>query len=121
MTSSFCSLRLCLPFASALLLAGCCDAPVAQPEAPSKVRVVKAPPHPRELREKHMQQTWAGQPYKNLLQAYGSPRLVMSIPARSSDSSVAVYERLDTTTDCIDAFTVVKHNGTQVVQAYFCR
>ena len=46
--------------------------------------------------------------------------MIMTIPARAWNHSVMVYEGLDTTSDCIDAFTVVNY-GQPVVNDYFCR
>jgi hypothetical protein len=74
----------------------------------------------RDQREKAMKSSWNGRPYQELVQAYGAPRIVMNIPARPPRFSVVVFERLDSTTDCIDAFTV-EQDDMAVVNDYFCR
>lgn len=114
MVPNFWSLRLFIALVGALLLGACGELPVAQRDG------MHAGSYSRELREKAMKSSWNGRPYHELVQAFGAPRLVMNIPARPSRFSVVVYERLDTTTDCIDAFTVVQ-DTTPVVNDYFCR
>lgn len=108
-----CSLRL-LPLAGALLLGACSPMPAAQPDNRQAVT------HFRDQREKVMKSTWVGHPYEDLVQVFGAPRMIMTIPARAWNHSVMVYEGLDTTSDCIDAFTVV-NNDLPVVNDYFCR
>ena len=114
MVPNFWSLRLPAALAGALLLGACGELPVEQRDGRQAIS------YSRDLREKAMKSSWNGRPYKELVQAFGAPRLVMNIPARPSRFSVVVYERLDTTTDCIDAFTVVQ-DTLPVVNDYFCR
>lgn len=73
MASRFCSWRLSLPLACALL-GGCSGVPIMQPHSPHAV--VSA----RELREKEMHLTFVGHSYQNLLQALGAPGTTMNIP-----------------------------------------
>ena len=113
MMSSFCVLRLYLPLAGALLLGGCFGILNTQPSSGHAVE------DPRIVREKLMQLVWAGQPYEDLIAEYGPPRNTMPIASRRV--SIVMYEGLDPVSKCIDTFTVVKHHGIQVIQAYFCR
>jgi hypothetical protein len=114
MVPNFWSLRLPIALVGALLLGACSGLPFEQRDG------LHASSQSRDLRERSMKSSWSGRPYQELVQAYGAPRLVMNIPARPPRFSVVVYERLDTTTDCIDAFTVVQ-DATPVVNDYFCR
>jgi hypothetical protein len=114
MVPNFSSLRLPIALVGALLLGACVALPFEQRDG------LHASSHSRDQRERSMRSSWSGRPYQELVQAYGAPRLVMNIPARPARFSVVVYERLDTTTDCIDAFTVVQDN-LPVVNDYFCR
>jgi hypothetical protein len=115
MGSRYRSLQLCLSLAFGLLLAGCAGTPVGKADAMPTVEYM------RELREKEMVMTWAGQPYKDLVQVFGEPQMVMSLPSnRPWKASVVVYEGLDPASDCIDAFTVM-HGEKAVVENYFCR
>lgn len=115
MVLNFSSLRLPAALVGALLLLGACYGLPLEPRDG-----LHASWHSRDQRERAMKLSWNGRPYRELVQAYGAPRLVMNIPARPSSFSVVVFERLDSTTDCIDAFTVVQ--GTlPVVNDYFCR
>lgn len=98
----------------ALLLTACAGLSVKQRDSP------RAGSYSRDHRERAMKSSWSGRPYKDLVQAYGAPRLVMNIPARPARFSVVVYERLDTTSDCIDAFTLM-NDSTPVIDDYFCR
>ena len=113
MTSRFCAWRLHLPLAGALLLGGCFGILNTQPSSGHAVE------DPRIVREKLMQLVWAGQPYEDLIAEYGPPRNTMPIASRRV--SIVMYEGLDPVSKCIDTFTVVKHHGIQVIQAYFCR
>lgn len=75
----------------------------------------------QEQRERQMKATWVNQTYQTLVETYGEPKMVMEIPAyRPWPASVAVYERLDFTSGCIDAFTVA-HLGRSIIYDYFCR
>ena len=114
MLPRFCPSRLLLPLAGALLLGACTPMPAVRPDSRQTVT------HFRDQREKVMKSTWVGHPYEDLVQVYGAPRMIMTIPARAWNHSVMVYEGLDTTSDCIDAFTVVNY-GKPVVNDYFCR
>ena len=118
MTPSSRSLRLPLQLVGLLLLAGCYGIPITQ--SISRY-AAKSSEISRTQREKQMEWNWVGHTYEDLVSAYGKPQMIMSIPGRSSESSAVVFGRLDTRTDCIDAFTVVWHRGRQMVQGYFCR
>ena len=115
MVSRFCSWRLSLPLACALL-GGCSGVPIMQAHSPHAVNSA------RELREKEMRLTFVGYSYPNLLQALGAPGTVMSIPAfRPWKTWVVVYERLDPASGCIDAFVVAEIRRRLMVYDYFCR
>ena len=114
MVLNFWFLRLSTALAGALSLGACGGLPVAQRDGGHSHS------NSRDQREKSMKSSWNGRPYQELVKTFGAPRLIMNIPARPSRFSVVVYERLDTTTDCIDAFTVVQ-DATPVVNDYFCR
>jgi hypothetical protein len=114
MVPNFWFLRLPIALVGVLLLSACGELPLAQRDD----RQTGA--YSRDQREKAMKFSWNGRPYHELVQAYGAPRLVLNIPARPARFSVVVYERLDSTTDCIDAFTVVQ-DEMPVVNDYFCR
>lgn len=115
MAAKFCSLWLSLPLAGALLLlGGCAGAPG------TKLDGRQAAKHSRDQREKQMKLAWIGHPYKDLIQIFGNPGLIMNIPAyRPWKVSVVVYEGLDATSGCIDSFTVV-HDRAPMVDDYFC-
>jgi hypothetical protein len=114
MVPNFWSLRLPVALAGVLLLGACSGLPFAQRDGQHAIS------QSRDQREKSMKSSWSGRPYEELVQAYGAPRMVMNIPARPPRFSVVVFERLDTTTDCIDAFTVVQ-DDMPMVNDYFCR
>jgi hypothetical protein len=114
MVPNFWLLRMSSALVAALLLSACGELPLAQRDGKYTGS------YSRDEREKAMKFSWNGRPYHELVQAFGAPRLVMNIPARPARFSVVVYERLDTTTDCIDAFTVVQ-DDLPVVNDYFCR
>ena len=103
-----------MALAGALLLGACSGLTLEQRDSR------QASSYSRDHRERAMKSSWSGRPYKELVQVFGAPRLVMNIPARPARFSVVVYERLDTTSDCIDAFTVM-NDSTPVVDDYFCR
>jgi hypothetical protein len=103
-----------MALAGALLLGACSGLTLEQRDSRH------ASSYSRDHRERVMKSSWSGRPYQELVQAYGAPRLVMNIPARPARFSVVVYERLDSTSGCIDAFTVVQ-DDMPVVDDYFCR
>jgi hypothetical protein len=116
MASRFHSLRFCLTLSCALLLGGC-----ASQQSKQAVGAPFSTLDFRALREKEMQMTWIGQPFEDLIHVFGTPTMIMNIPAyRPWKVSAVVYEGLDLDSNCIDAFTVV-HSGTPVVDDYFCR
>jgi hypothetical protein len=112
------SLRWPLQFVGLLLLSGCFGIPMTQPISRY---AGKSGELSRTLREKQMELNWIGHTYEELVSAYGKPQMTMSIPGRSKESLAVVFGRMDTRTDCIDAFTVVWYRGQQMVQGYFCR
>jgi hypothetical protein len=100
---------------SAVFLEGCA---LTQPDSDYSGRS-----EPRAQRENMLQAAWRGRPYTSLLEVFGSPKMVMSVPGyRQLRTSVVVYGTLDKTTQCIDAFTIVQRtNGDLTVSDYFCR
>jgi hypothetical protein len=115
MATKFSSVRLHLSLvAAALLLGGCASMPAAQPDSKHATK------HSRNQREKQMKLAWIGHSYQELIQMFGNPGLIMNVAAsRPWKVSVVVYEGLDTTSGCIDAFTVM-HDKTPMVDDYFC-
>lgn len=75
-------------------------------------------------RESTLRAAWRGRHYDSLVEAFGTPRMVMSVPGyRPIRTDVVVYGATDKTTNCIDAFTVIRP-GTDdevMVTDYFCR
>lgn len=109
------SLSLTLAF-TLPLIDGCTSAP-----AQAHFAATHDSRHQREIRMKGM---WKGKPYAALLQAYGPPRLVMSVANHHPlFESVAVYGVVDQATDCIDAFLLAmpEPDGERVISDYFCR
>jgi hypothetical protein len=74
-------------------------------------------------REQSLQADWRGRPYANLLENFGTPQMMMSVPGRRHfQTSVAVYGVTDNLSQCIDAFTLLVLNSGEVIIAdYFCR
>lgn len=65
--------------------------------------------------------TWAGQPYKSLLAAYGQPSMVMEVPYAAQKTSVVIYNVIEKdNTKCSHAFTIV-YGKEPIVQNYFCQ
>ena len=82
------------------------------------------PRFPQEQRELSLQSAWSGRSYEALVQAFGQPELIMDVPGfRQLRTSAVVYGVRDSTSQCIDAFTVVVdgRTGQHVVTNYFCR
>lgn len=103
--------------ASTVLLDGCGSVPTTEDKP-----VVRS--EPRVRREHDLQTTWRGRPYNALLEAYGSPKMVMNVPGyRPVKTSVVVYGVVDRSTQCIDTFTVAtNNNGAEpTILDYFCR
>lgn len=75
-------------------------------------------------REYALRAAWRGRPYQSLLEAFGTPRMIMSVPGyRIVRTDVIVYGPTDKATNCIDAFTIIRP-GTEdevMVSDYFCR
>jgi hypothetical protein len=75
-------------------------------------------------REAALRAAWRGRPYQSLLEAFGTPRMVMNVPGyRVVKTEVVVYGTVDKVSNCIDAFTVI-HPGSEgdlMVSDYFCR
>lgn len=110
---------LLLLLAPVLLLDGCTT--TASTEAAAEKPV---PLEPRAHRENRLQTAWRGRPYKALLEAYGSPKMVMSLPGyRPVKTSVVVFGVIDRASDCIDSFTVVSQGQSEdmTVSDYYCR
>lgn len=78
----------------------------------------------RTKREHRLQSLWKGRPYNALLETYGAPKMVMSLPGyRAVTSSVVVFGVIDKASDCVDAFTIesLGQNGEMMVSDYYCR
>lgn len=75
-------------------------------------------------RESTFQSAWVGKRYDTLLEAFGEPKIHLNILGyRPLKTSLAVYGVLDHSSNCVDAFTMVKleDTGEWVVADYFCR
>lgn len=75
-------------------------------------------------RESVLRTAWRGRPYQSLVDAFGSPRMVMTVPGyRPVRTEVVVYGTTDKTSNCIDAFTVIRPGDEDdvTVTDYFCR
>ncbi len=110
-------LPLGLLIAPALLLEGCATSPIEHAPIGSALE-------PRQQREVRLQNTWRGKPYHALLEARGTPKVIMNLSGyRPLKTSIAVYDVVDKATNCIDSFTVVTQNpsGDQTISDYFCR
>jgi hypothetical protein len=110
--------QLFLLLVTAFLLDGCSSLP--NDEAGNT-----APREQRVQREARLQSTWKGQSYHALVEAYGAPKMVMSVPSpRPVPTSIVVYGVIDNMTNCIDSFTVtgqVQNIEDMTVMDYFCR
>jgi hypothetical protein len=79
---------------------------------------------PRLQRESMLKAAWRGRPYNTLVEAFGSPKMVMNVPGyRPVATSIIVYDASDKVSKCIDAFTVVVpgENEEIIISDYFCR
>ena len=120
-------LRFGLGSAFALVVAGCAtdshvpaDAVAAPIAAPSRFAAIAL----QSQRENSLQSTWRGRPYEALVEIYGEPKMTMNIVGyRPLKTSLAVYGVVDQAANCVDAFTMVKHEqtGHWTVADYFCR
>lgn len=75
-------------------------------------------------REAALRAAWRGRPYQSLLDAFGTPRMVMTVPGyRPIRTEVIVYGSTDKVSNCIDAFTVIRPGSEDdvMVTDYFCR
>jgi len=114
-------MRFLLPFMLGAALAGCITPP---PERNGEQAADKPTQNHERTRERELQSSWRGKTYRDLLEAFGQPRVVMTVPGyRPLRTSVAVFGVRDQASRCIDAFTVVKHGttGEWIVADYFCR
>ncbi|HYD62797.1 MAG TPA: hypothetical protein VEC35_20760 [Noviherbaspirillum sp.] len=78
----------------------------------------------RMKRESTLRAAWRGRPYQSLIDAFGSPRMIMTVPGyRVVRTDVVVYGATDKASNCIDAFTVIWPGGEDEVTVtdYFCR
>lgn len=93
--------------------------------APSDVQVRKwGESGVRMKRESALRAAWRGRPYQSLLDAFGTPRMVMTVPGyRPVRTDVIVYGATDNISNCIDAFTVIRPGSEDdvMVSDYFCR
>lgn len=75
-------------------------------------------------RESALRTAWRGRPYESLVAAFGTPKMVMTVPGyRPVRTDVIVYGATDKVTNCIDAFTVIRPGSEDdvMVTDYFCR
>jgi hypothetical protein len=75
-------------------------------------------------RESMLRTAWRGRPYQSLVEAFGTPRMVMTVPGyRPIRTEVIVYGTTDKVSNCIDAFTVIRPGSDDEVTVtdYFCR
>ncbi|WP_141104304.1 hypothetical protein [Noviherbaspirillum denitrificans] len=75
-------------------------------------------------RESALRAAWRGRPYQSLQEAFGTPKMVMTVPGyRPIRTDVIVYGSTDKSTNCIDAFTVIRPGSDDeiMVTDYFCR
>lgn len=78
----------------------------------------------RTKREAALRAAWRGRPYQSLQDAFGTPRMVMTVPGyRPIRTDVIVYGPTDNVSNCIDAFTVIRPGSEDEVTVtdYFCR
>lgn len=103
---------------STLLMSGCASTSGEDPGRRSNLSVS------RMHRENTLQAAWSGRSYHALIEAFGSPSIVMTLPSyRTMKTSIVVYGTVDKVTNCIDAFTVIpsEREGELTVADYFCR
>lgn len=116
-------LRFGLGSAFALMVAACAieiNVPTEAVAVPSRSAAIALQSH----RENSLQSTWRGRPYEALVEIYGEPKMTMNIVGyRPLKTSLAVYGVVDQAANCVDAFTMVKHEqtGHWTVADYFCR
>lgn len=104
-------LQLCTCAASAAILIGCA----------SQTREHGTAERPVSVQEMELKKLWAGQPYKDLLAAYGQPSVIMNVPYSRQKASVVVYPVIESIPSrCAHAFTV-QHGNEPVVVNYFCQ
>lgn len=75
-------------------------------------------------RESMLRTAWRGRPYQSLVEAFGTPRMVMTVPGyRPIRTDVIVYGTIDKVSNCIDAFTIISpgSDDEMTVTDYFCR
>lgn len=70
--------------------------------------------------ERQLNLTWAGKPYKDLLEAYGEPNNVMEYPNMRHTTVVVYRDHVKLPVSCAHAFTI-NHAGVPTVVNYFCR
>jgi len=112
--------RIMATVVSALLVCGCATAPETDEFTQRREMDAASRLH----RESTLQSAWRGRTYQALVDAFGSPRMVMSVPGyRPVRTEIVVYGARDRATNCIDAFTVItnRSNGEVTVSDYFCR
>lgn len=116
-------LRFGLGPAFALVIAGCAtdnNVTADAKAAPSRFAAIAL----QSQRENSLQSTWRGRPYEALVEIYGEPKMTMNIVGyRPLKTSLVVYGVVDQDANCVDAFTMVKHEQTEqwTVADYFCR
>lgn len=109
--------------AALALLLGACASPMDADEA--RLRASQRVAQKLQLsREAQLQSNWRGKPYEALLEAYGSPQLMMNMLGyRPQKTSLVVFGVLDQSSNCVDTFTMAKNEqtGEWTVADYFCR
>jgi hypothetical protein len=101
------------------LLLSACTTPLIEPNHKRSNSSVS-----RIHRENTMQAAWSGRSYHALVEAFGSPHMIMALPNyRPAKTTIVVYGTADKASNCIDSFTLIpnEHEGEFTVADYFCR
>lgn len=109
--------------AALALVLGACASPMDTDEARLRVSQ-RLTQKLQSSREAQLQSNWRGKPYEALLEAFGSPPLMMNtLGYRPNKTSLVVYGVVDQSSNCVDTFSMVKNDqtGQWTVADYFCR
>lgn len=75
----------------------------------------------KEKRVNALNSKWSQQPFSAVVEAFGQPRMIMTMPT-GSGGTIAVFGLSDKDSQCIDAFSLQHKEGEgTVVVEYFCR
>ena len=115
-------------FAHALLLAAAlavtgCAGPAKPASAKAPLEAAPALPGSPTIREQQLIREWAGRPRTALLQAWGTPTIVLKSPGFNEhrDALIYVFADRDRVGGCIDAFVVWGVDSGDTVSTYYCR